>query len=313
MSGINLLFDTSIDYERTHQIALYTLLTKSQFPMVWLGMPAECQVLWEPERQLFDILASNNGKQLYIELKMWSSLGDDQFKRQVDFLIKNRSKAVYVLLGTSWFEHTSYKIMESSKGLAVKNGYEELLKALNSLLVQPEQSPEVYELALAYRNSLQSQFNNLTKAAFNSSDKNRLFFYSLFWMLQKRFPKLQTAIYTVTNPGGQVYILNNPVCQHVSVRGVVVQLYYEIVNDRLCIKFFTEVDSDKKLAIRRRLREASHSVLDKHYTVLDSGRLGAYMTVCQIDWDFSDVSKLDDSARVFSDIHHKLAKIAGQL
>jgi hypothetical protein len=313
MSGSNLLLNTAIDYERTHQIALYTLLTKSQFPKIWLGILSECQVLWEPERQLFDIMASDSNKQVYIELKMWSSLGDDQFKRQVDFLAKNHSNAVYVLLGTSWFEYTPDKISELSKGFANKHGYEELLKALNSLLVQPDQSPDVYELTLAYRNSLQAQFNNLTDAALNSSERNRLFYYSLFWMLKQRLPTLETAIYTVNNPGGPVYILNNSAWLDVSIKGAAVQLYSEVVNDRLCIKFFTEADNDKKLEIRGRLREAVHSVLDKHYTVLDSGRLGAYMTACQIDWDFSDTSKLDDSARVFSDIHNRLVRIADQL
>jgi hypothetical protein len=37
------------------------------------------------------------------------------------------------------------------------------------------------------------------------------------------------------------------------------------------------------------------------------------MTACQIYWDFSNTSKLEDSARLFADIHNKLKKIADQL
>ena len=313
MSGINLLLNSAIDYERTHQIALYTLLTQSQFPKTWLGISGECQIEWEPAKQLFDLLVSTPNSKTYIELKMGSALGDSQFRRQVDFLAKNRSKAIYILLGTSWFENGAGKIEQSSKGLAGKAGYKELLDALNKFLVEPNQPPDVYEFALAYRNTLHTHFDKLTGAALNCTEKNKSFYYSLFWMLQQRLTNIVTDIYTVSNPGGPVFILNDSASHKITLKGVAVYLYSEIVNNRLCIKFFTDADDDKKIAIRNRVREVCHSVLDDQFTVADSGRLGRYMTACQIDIDASDIAKLDHTAKVFSEIHDKLAIIAQQL
>jgi hypothetical protein len=313
MSGINLLLSSAIDYERTHQIALYTLLTQSHFPRTWLGISKECQIEWEPEKQLFDLLVSTSNSKIYIELKMGTTLGDSQFRRQLDFLKKNHSKAIYILLGTSWFEYSTGRIEQSSKDLACKVGYQELLDALNKFLVELNQPPDVYEFALAYRNTLQTHFDKLTSAALKSSEKDKPFYYSLFWMLQQRLSNIVTDIYTVTNPGGPVYILNDSASHKITLKGVAVYLYSEIVNNRLCIKFYTDADDDKKTTIRKRLREACHLVLDNQFTVIDSGRLGRYMTACQIDIDPSDISKLDYTANVFSEIHDKLSNIAQRL
>jgi hypothetical protein len=57
--------------------------------------------------------------------------------------------------------------------------YEELIDALNRLLIAPGQPPDVYELALAYRNALDLQFTTLKNAAHSGRAKDKLFYYSL--------------------------------------------------------------------------------------------------------------------------------------
>jgi len=313
MSGIDLLLRTAIDYERTHQLAIFTLLEKSNFSSFLLGISDVQSVIWEPERQLFDLEVQSKSKKGYIEIKMWSSLTESQFERQKDFLTKNSYIGYYILLGTTWFEYLSGDIENKSKGIATKIGYKELISALNSLIITPDQSADVYELALAYRNALQEQFS-MIKNAYTTNDSGKLFFYSLYREIQKRIKNMNTSIYTVNNPGGSVYILNNSdYWKKFSIGNVSGELYYEVVNGRLCIKFYSEAEKKDKYMIRDRIRKAVKDVLSPKYKVIDTGRLGAYMTACQIDYDFTDIKKIDKSAVVFQDIANEFDKIIKQI
>jgi len=312
MSGIDLLLKTAIDYERTHQLAIFTLLSKSKFSSFLLGI-SDPRVLWEPERQLFDLGVQGKFKTVYIEIKMWSSLTENQQKRQQTFLISNNCTGYYILLGTSWFEYSLSDIENNFNGTATKIGYDEIISALNSLIVAPDQSPDVYELALAYRNALQEQFNIL-KNAFKNNDGGKLFFYSLYREIQNRTQNIRTSIYTVNNPGGPVYILNNGDCwKKFTVGNLAGELYYELVNGRLCIKFYSEEKKEDKYLIKDQVRKAVRSVLSPKYKVIDTGRLGTYMTACQIDHDFTDIRNLDKSAYIFQDIANEFDKIIKQI
>jgi hypothetical protein len=175
---------------------------------VLLNVTSPKHIHWEPEGQLFDLAVENNEATTYVELKMWSALSDNQFKMQVDFLKEKKSRGVYLLLGTSWFEHTQKSISDKSKGLATKIGYDELISALNKLMAATGQPPEAYELALAYRNALQEQYNRI-HTAYRSKQDEKLFFYAIYHEIQSRLTGMETSIYTVNNPGGPVYILNN--------------------------------------------------------------------------------------------------------
>jgi len=176
-------------------------------------------------------------------------------------------------------------------------------------MVATGQSPDVYELALAYRNAIQDQFDKL-KNAYTTGDGGKLYFYSLYWEIQKRLKDMETAIYTVNNPGGSVYILNSSdYCLPFSVGHLTGKLYYELVNGRLCIKFYSEASNNEKYTIRDHVRQAVRRVLVSKYQVVDSGRLGAYMTACQIDRDFCDISKLDESASVFQEVANEFNNI----
>jgi len=309
MSGIDLLLRTAIDYERTHQIALFTLLSKSKMSEVLLNVASPKHIHWEPEGQLFDLAVQDDSTTTYVELKMWSSLSDNQFKRQVAFLKEKKSRGVYLLLGTSWFEHTEKSISDKSEGSATRIGYDELIFSLNKLMVATGQPPEVYELALAYRNAVQEQYDRIHTAYRNKQDE-KLFFYAIYHEIQSRLKGMETSIYTVNNSGGPVYILNNSdywlSFTYEKAEG---ELYYEVVNGRLCIKFYIEAPNETKYKLRDNLREAIRRVYSSDYKIVDSGRLGAYMTACQIEHDFTDIEKFEDSARVFSDIGLKLEKV----
>jgi hypothetical protein len=313
MSGIDLLLRTAIDYERTHQLAIFTLFSKSSFASFLVGIKNVQSVLWEPEKQLFDLGLQDTYKTSYFELKMWSSLTDSQKKRQQDFLSKKHCSGFYLLLGTSWFEHSTSSIVSKSNGATTKIGYDELISALNKLMVASGQSPDIYELALAYRNAIQEQFDKL-KNAFKNPDGGRLYFYSLYREIQKRVIGMETDIYTANNPGGPVFILNNAdYWMPFSKENISGELYYEIVNGRLCIKFYTKAEKAVKCAIRDRIRYAIRKVLGSKYPVVDSGRIGKYMTACQIDHDFCDIDKIDESALLFQDVAKEFSNITKEI
>ncbi|MDW7681203.1 MAG: hypothetical protein SCK70_11600 [bacterium] len=313
MSGIDLLLRTAIGYERTHQLAIFTLLSKSSFASFLIGVNNVQSVLWEPERQLFDLGLQDISKTIYLEIKMWSSLTDSQQKRQHDFLSNKQCSCFYLLLGTSWFEHSAASIVSKSYGVASKIGYDELISALNKLMVASGQSPDVYELALAYRNAIQEQFDKL-KNAFKNPDGGRIYFYSLYREIQKSVSGMETKIYTVNNRGGPVYILNNvDYWMSFSKKNLSGELFYEIVNGRLCIKFYSEAEKADKYTIRDRIRHAVRKVLGTKYPVVDSGRIGAYMTACQIDYDFCDIEKIDESASLFQDVAKEFSNIIKEI
>ena len=76
MSGISLLLNTSIDYERTHQIVLHTLLNKSNLAEHLFCLKEVREILWEPKKGLFDLALKSKNEEIYIEIKMWSSLSN---------------------------------------------------------------------------------------------------------------------------------------------------------------------------------------------------------------------------------------------
>jgi hypothetical protein len=105
LSGTGLLFETAKEYERTHQLAIYTLLRRSDLAKYILGVDKEIKVNWEPQRQLFDLGIETDANSYFIEIKMWAGLSQDQHDRQNNFLQKNNYFGVYVFLGTTWFEY----------------------------------------------------------------------------------------------------------------------------------------------------------------------------------------------------------------
>ena len=268
MSGIGLLFSTAIDYERTHQLAIYTLLKESQLGSFLQNQNKSWDVLWEPEKQLFDLALVNNSK-TYIELKMWSSLGDSQKNRQSAFLYSTGSTGFYILLGTSWFENSSQDVINFSKNTAIKIGYTELIALLNQIIVSGNETPDILELALSYRISLEQQYKHI-KNSYKKGTKDKLYWYSLYDQIRRNLKTQTASIYTVNNPGGEVYIINDFNSWRTGKnQGVEFDLYCEIVNGILCIKFVADTDdTDIKRSLRDNIRNAIHIILGNTLTIV---------------------------------------------
>jgi len=314
MSGIKLLLEGAVDYERTHQLALFTLLTKSNLSALLFEIDGPNDARFEPEGQLFDLEVSNELERILIEIKMWSSLSEAQLQRQTEFLRKSGAHGAYVLLGTSWFELEARRIKERTDGLAVRVGYDELLDGLNRLLVSTDQPVDVYELALAYRNVLQRQHQRLLTAADHSQNRDQVYYYSLYRRLQQRLPDLKTRMFTVNNPGGPVYIFKNE--RELSIRpmGVAANLYYEVVRDELRMKFWSDVDdANLRRQLREEIRQALHDSFDGTFGLSNTGRLGKYMTACRLPHDFGSVDALEESASIFTEVGRVLPEAARRL
>ncbi len=70
MSGVDLLLGTAIDYERTHQVALYALFENSDLPDLLAAVRRTRPTEWEPEGQLFDLGLSGDTSRVLLEIKM---------------------------------------------------------------------------------------------------------------------------------------------------------------------------------------------------------------------------------------------------
>lgn len=310
MSGIDLHSGADLDYEETHQAVLYWLFENSEFPRALLGLVKTKPVDVEPEGRLFDLAVTGNEGTVFVEIKMWSSLADSQLYRQRRFLEKTGQTGRYVLLGTSWFEFEDEKIQRASNNTATKIGYGELICALDKLLEIPGQRQELYKLAQVYRKAIQVQLNDLKNAALTPRRRDKIFYYSLYRMLQDRLQGLETDIYSADNRGKTACILNNGRWWSLFVGGVATKLLCEVVNEKLCIKFIAATDNDdEKHRIRQQIRDAAHRFIDGGSGVIDAGRMGKVMTACQIDHDFTDIRNLDRSARLFRDVDAALPQI----
>ena len=316
MSGITLLFDAAIEYERTHQLVLFTLLKKSELGRFLLGIPQVQEVTWEPERQLFDLHVKGEHSQCFLEIKMWSLLGDNQLQRQRNFLFERNTAAGYILLGPSWFEHRQeflHSRMNLTEGCVRKLGYEELIDSLRKTLVSPCQQPDVAELVLAYKSALEEQYRKfLDPHSWKDTPNQKLFYYSLYRLVQERLHGIiTTRIGFANNPSGGVATLTDIVPhQSLEMFGVKVELYCELVNGRLSIKFHAETKEDEsKYKIRDRVRGALREALGNRYTLKDSGRLGEYMTACQVEHVNLDTESIETVADVFITVHQAMPKI----
>ena len=68
MSGVDLLLRTALDYERTHQVVLYTLFENSDLPELLISTRRTKTTEWEPEGQLFDLGLSSENSRVLIEI-----------------------------------------------------------------------------------------------------------------------------------------------------------------------------------------------------------------------------------------------------
>jgi hypothetical protein len=320
MSGFSLLFENSVDYERTHQLVLYILLKYTDLARHLLtetdSLIAEEEikdVIWEPERKLFDLCVVTSRIKHYFEFKVWSQLSNSQLERQTEFLDGTKTKGYYILLGTSWFEYSNDKIKKQTDKKSSKIGYEKLIHALSAVLANPNTSFDACELALFYRNVLSSHYYKFTDG-YLQENHDKIFYYSLYWQIQNRISKLSTSIFTVNNPGGPVYILNNDNYRNITVHSTEVKLYYEMVDGKFRIKFYAETENkDIKYMIQNNLRLAVHSVLDSKYKIIDIGKIGQYMTACEINDNYANQEAIKKAADTFIKLEASMDNIAQEL
>jgi hypothetical protein len=119
---------------------------------------------------------------------------------------------------------------------------------------------------------------------------------------------------TVAAPRQRSIHLKNPSWENLDLKGVATELYYEVVNDRLCIKFdAVSEDATTRRHIRDAVRRAAHAILDGKFKRIDAGHLSTYMTGCQVEHDFSLLTDMDTSVTVFAGVGRYLALIADRL
>ena len=314
MSAIDLLLRSAIEYELPHQLALHALFENTGLSQALFRFPKPSKVTFEPHRGLFDLELASPTDRFLIELKVGDFLSDTQIDRQCDFTKKHGLRGAYVLLGTSWFEYDRETIAERTQKRFQRIGYEELLAALDQVLATTPSGGDASDLAKSYRSALQGQYDRLVHAAEDKSSHPKLKYYSVYWAIKQKLPSITTYIYPVSHPGGEVYLLTDGDWQHFVHRGVNADLDAELVNGQLCIKFNAHTkDNDKKLAIRDRLRRIIHEKLGNRCELLDAGRIGGAMTACKVTHDFADLSQLDRSVAIFTDVHARLPKIAAAI
>ncbi len=312
MSGIDFLLKGAAEYERTHQLVLLSLLKDTELARHLFSISRPQKIQWEVERGLFDLACDNV---LFIELKVWSSLGRDQIRRQAEFLKRRTASVAYMMLGTSWFEHSEAELKELVSQKAVKVGPSELIEALNQILVAKNQNPDVVDLVRAYRDSLQNSLDR-SLAACETTSSGKQYFYSLYHRHRQKLAAagIESSIYTVNNPGGEHYVLNlKPWAKAVVPEGNV-EVFVELYHSELCLKFrLDNSSSTAKKAVRDRVRSSARQALGNLVRMSDAGRVGEYMTALKFDHDFRNLSTLDESASLIGSLTSALPKIVSKI
>ncbi|MBK8068125.1 MAG: hypothetical protein IPK27_10985 [Rhodanobacteraceae bacterium] len=297
MNAIDLLFREAVSLERTHQLALWILLKEANFCKAITGRESSGEIRWEPERQLFDLaVVGPDQEKTFLELKMWGSLSGEQLARQSYYLLKNASSGVYVLLGTSSFEVSAERIRRETHGRAIRVSYSELLAALQCICSSSGARAEVVDFAQAYANAIRDQVSLFEMQAQDASN-GKLYFYVRYQRLINSL-STEARIYTVNNPGGEVYILNFvDSYNNINIGKCHGQLYAELVNGRLCIKFWLDAPAETRRITRDELRALVREAMDSE-NFRNSGRLGNCMTVCSLEKDLSDPAQTDYAAQM---------------
>ena len=171
MGAIDLLLDVKLDSERLHQLALGSLLIKTNV-LKHVGIkatPDREDFLWEPHRGRFDLAVSlDDGKKAWVEIKVDSTLSDTQREAQLQFVFHKPEQEghhlIYLLLGCSQYFHdptTLERELTQRKGdhvgLARVLTASQLRQALERPDILPDrniESRDVRDLVAAYSDAL---------------------------------------------------------------------------------------------------------------------------------------------------------------
>jgi hypothetical protein len=296
----------AINQELTHQLVLWKLLNAPKFVKAISGLRGNIIVVEkEPFRGLFDLSVKADRQEAYLELKMWSPLHANQIDRQTRFLLADTSRiGLYLLLGISRFEWSEDDILEASGGLSRKITYPELIAAIDTFLAAAEPSP-LKDLAMSYRSALQEQFEWSQNAWRYPVEKGRALHYlSAYEAIQKSIPDIPTRIYSFSQ-GGTDYVLKAETLRRpYGIGGITGEIFLEIHNGELCIKFDCDTNDKETLrAIRWRLIEYFDSNLrQRSYDVNTRGRISRYMRLVSMPLDFPKI-EVKRAAEIFKEWH----------
>lgn len=306
MSAVRELLRASFDYERTHQVVLQYLIQKSPaFRKSLLDIDAELRVSLEKHSMDLLLESADDGAFLaFIEIKMWSTLWDEQRKKHGLYLEKKGGIGYYILLGTSQFEYDESDLTMEVHSSTKRLSYSELETALGQL---SGDTPEVIEIAKAYRELLTEQRQSILDGL-GKGTTNRFYYYVLYSMMQEKLSPIKTRIYPVQHRGEKPVMILNPsdwMSNGILLQGVKALIYFELQDDRLILKYHLESDDQE---LRNQVRSAMIEASSQAFTGMSfkpSPRYGRrtgkqpYITACSLDRDFSDVQRIEQSCEIF--------------
>lgn len=110
---------------------------------------ADIRVSLKPDKGIFDMFAEFGGERFYFEIKIWATLTEGQFTRQVEYIKSKDVTAYYILFTKAADSWSNGAIERRSDGYCRLVGTDDLLEALES--ANPCSPPEVTEIAHAYK------------------------------------------------------------------------------------------------------------------------------------------------------------------
>jgi len=205
---------------------LIHLLEHPRFLNLLTGMTIGAyEVCPEPVSKKFDIGLRKDQHlkwELLIELKMWSSLSENQLKDQSQYLQKENIPGLHILLGTADIVHftdAQYdQILISSNQSSRKVGYLQLIDTLEKFTNQSEPSILV-DLAKHYQ----------------------LAYYSLYHHIRQHLPGSKYPIKSVNNAAGGAIIMGDDASWiSFSYENIQFQAYQEILNGTYMIRIWSK-------------------------------------------------------------------------
>lgn len=291
---LDLLLENAGDYERTHQVVLYVLFKEGRLAE-HLGLPPARSVGWEDEGRLFDLTLKDGGRVTGVEVKTWSTVGEDQADRQRAWAKAGTRKLAYVLMGFSEFEDVPGDVIGGEHHFGAKA----IRDAMTAVAKDDRCGSKVRGLADAYGRWLDGHLAARIKSLSTPKDKWGRLEYSVAYQRIREALGWPSDIYYVANPAGGVYILNFDEWHDLGdrrARGT--QLYWELINGVPHFKIGPVPKNADAREVRAELRELLEAAAQKHDLPIEfTGRTGAYMSLARATksaMDFMDKGALDE-------------------
>ncbi|MBO9703650.1 MAG: hypothetical protein J7604_25825 [Sporocytophaga sp.] len=325
MSAINLLLQSAVDYERTHQIILYTLLKDINFQRLFLDIDVEQLPVWEPLRGKFDLgiavkkpFEAENISAVF-ELKMWSNISEGQLKSQKEYLYQNENvKGFHILLGTCDYEYKDDYFQNVFGGRSVKISTCDLVDKLEQYKDGSEVGEDIKELVEVYIEVLKGLMNDLNFAYKRQGrlTADHFFYYSLYKKIQDLSSEQNLRIYKVNNRNSPSYIINDiDTWMSINYQGYVFRLYQEILNGEYQIRLHSNPetpDIHKRVLKDLLLVKLSQSNLNL-YDLEFRGKLTKYAILARKRLSFENEKDIEGAGDLFRIGNRALRIISDEL